>query len=103
MITQRDIQEDPIIASLYSPSKRQVGCVILNAAVGIADRRVNNIWPAEDWFVAPVDDMFVIQDKLSIWKLLAELPRDQRPGPEHFAAVKATAEALGIVPGPPLG
>ncbi len=74
-----------MLSGLYSPSRGMVGCVLLAAAFGIRDRRVNNIFDTSDWFVAPVDDMFPMNARMSEWRFVAALPRDRRPGPEHFA------------------
>lgn len=84
---------DPVLRGLYSPSLRQVGCDLLAAAFGIGDRRVNNIFDSRDWFVAPVDDMFLMDAPLSQWRFVADLPRDERPGPDHFADMRAAKAA----------
>lgn len=86
---------EPRLRSLYSPSLGQVGCVLLNAAFGIADRRVNRIFSARDWFVSPVDDMFVIEAPLSEWEQVAAMERTARPGPEHFAAMRMAPANTG--------
>ena len=83
---------DPMLEGLYSPSKRMVGCVIIAAAYGIRDRRVNNLFDSRDWFVAPVEDTVRITAPLSQWRYIADLPSDERPGPEHFPARQALTQ-----------
>jgi len=78
----------PVLRALYSPSKRQIGCVILAAIYG-ADRRVNSIVEGRDWFTAPPDDMTVMSGTVEDWRRFAALTPEQRPGPEHFEGKKA--------------
>ena len=73
---------------LYSPSLRQVGCVLLNAAFQCEGyKKVNYMFGAGDWFTSPVDDMIRLTDTLETWDYIARLPRDQRPGPEHIVKI----------------
>lgn len=79
-----DDSSDEPLKGLYSPSLKQVACVLIHAAFGEADRRVNNIFDAQDWFVAPTPDMIMITEPRWQWEKIAEMPRDARPGPERF-------------------
>lgn len=78
----------PVLRALYSPSRRQIGCVILAAIYG-ADRRVNSIVEGRDWFTAPTEDMTVMSGTVEDWRRFAASTPEQRPGPEHFEGKKA--------------
>lgn len=78
-----DSMDEPL-KGLYSPKLKQVACVLIHAAFGEADRRVNNIFDAKDWFVAPVDDMIMITAPRWQWEVIAEMAPEDRPGPEKF-------------------
>lgn len=79
-----DDEADPLIRGIYSPGLRMVACVLIHAAFGFADRRVNRIFDARDWFINPQDDMIVVAGTIEDWKGLEATPRDERPGPEKF-------------------
>lgn len=87
IITREAVEEDHVLQGLYSPSLGQVACVIIGAAFG-CDKRITTIFHAEDWFVSPVDDMMMIRAPMSQWKQIADMPRAERPGPEHFARMR---------------
>lgn len=79
--------------SLYSPSLRKVGCVLLNVAYGLDRYPVNSIVDADDWFVSPVDDALILSGTEADWRRFANNPKE-RPGPEFFARA-AIAKATG--------
>ncbi len=82
-------EDDPVLVAVYSPSKRQIGCVIVAAMFG-ADRRVNSIVSAEDWFTSPVDDMTVLSGTRQEWRTFAAMAPEERPGPECFEKGRRT-------------
>lgn len=77
-------EEPQLLRALYSPSKRQIACVLLASMYG-ADRRVNSIVHGRDWFTAPTDDMTVVTGTAEEWRQFAASPSSGRPGPEHFS------------------
>lgn len=78
-----DSASDPIIRALYSPERREVACVIIQAMYG-GDRRACEA--VQDWRTdSPVGaDYRMISAPLSQWRKIGMMPRDQRPGPEDF-------------------
>jgi hypothetical protein len=72
---------DPVIRALYSPGKREVACVLIQAAFG-GDRRACTA--IHDWCVVIEDDFRMISAPLSKWREIGDLPKDERPGPEFF-------------------
>lgn len=82
------------IKALYSPSKRQVACVLLAAAFG-GGREVCLIFDSTDWFVAPQPDMRWISATPEQWRELAAMAPEDRPGPEEFEAAQATKDTAG--------
>lgn len=81
MITADEVREDPMIRALYSPRLREVGCVLIQAAFG-GDRRACNA--VSDWFTGVEDVAIMISAPLSQWRQIGAMPKEQRPGPEHF-------------------
>lgn len=73
---------DEKIRALYSPSRRQVACVLLQAAYG-GDRRACQPHTG-DWCIDHSDDFIMITAAAWQWESLAKLPHDLRPGPEDF-------------------
>jgi len=78
-----------VLKALYSPSKRQVGCVIVAAMFG-GDRRVNSIVSAADWFTGPTDDMVMMSATPAQWRQFAAMSPEERPGPERFESRNRT-------------
>lgn len=74
--------DDPVVGALYSPGKRKIACVLLQAAFGVEDRRACRVF--HDWEVNFQDDFIMISAPLSQWEHIGSLPIERRPGPEHF-------------------
>lgn len=75
--------EKRVYRSLYSPSKKQVGCVLLNVAYGLDRYPVNMLVDGEHWFTFPPDDMVVLSGTVEQWKQFNAAP-EKGPGPEFF-------------------
>jgi hypothetical protein len=71
--------QDDVLSALYDPATGMVGCVLLHAAHGIRDRRVNTIFSASEWFVQMSATVVPLRMSLADWRKIAALPRAQRP------------------------
>ena len=82
---------DEVVTGLYSPSRKEVACVLLQAAMG-GDRRVCRA--VNDWCVEVADDFIMVSAPWSQWERLGEMKKEDRPGVERFKpqAVSENAE-----------
>lgn len=76
-----ETSEDPFIRALYSPARREVACVLLQAALG-GDKRACNA--VADWCTDLADDFMMVTAPLSQWREIGRLPKEMRPGPEDM-------------------
>lgn len=76
------MSDDPVIRALYSPSQRNVACVIIQAMYD-GDRRACHAF--EGWCVDIQDDFRMISAPLSQWQAIGRMKPEDRPGPENFA------------------
>lgn len=70
------------IKALYSPGRREVACVLIQAACG-GDRRACNL--VSDWCVTLQDDYVMVTASVEEWRAIGKMAKEQRPGPDHFA------------------
>lgn len=72
-------EENEQIPGLYDPDSGMIACVIIHAAHGIRDRRVNNLFSSRDWFLGVPENMVLMRAPLHEWRRVASMPREERP------------------------
>lgn len=75
------------LRGLYSPSTKKVACVLISAAFE-CDREVSLMFDTSQWFVAPEQDMVLIESPRWQWEAIAAMPPEKRPGPDLFNGYK---------------
>jgi len=71
---------------LYDTDKKQVGCVLLQAAFGLNHHLVNKFgFHSEGWFTAPTDGMRIYEATQEEWKAIAEMTNKTHAGSKIHA------------------